>query len=732
MAVLGVVGACVLLAAVADPLARWLPLASASLQCGGMFAECAAKLGAARRPALWLTTAAAGVALAAVGAQALYGLALAAVYSGVAGLGAGSAADALAATMLESRLYAADLGLGGVRGAALAAADMDSDSHVDLLVRLAARPAEVRTLLWHPAASGFAAAGDGGSAVCAGPGAVAAYVAAADFDLDGSADVLLMCAPSPSPAEPAPAPSLSLQLWLSELGALRSAAGSAGPWPESLAPVLVLDVHGDRRLDLVGVDARSGRRTVWSLELEPRALGSGGESAAGFVARWTAIEFLGARSVPPPPPAHPFAALADLNGDCMADLALLGIDEANGARVLELLVSVGDGYRHDRLLPYPHWLGLPALADVNGDGATDMVAPACAHEGQRWGDAACDPALAVVWGSALPLCSSWAVYADRCQLPDMLCAADPGYLGGANGADAFSGARRYPLPYDSFVAPPPPASGAPAPPVQLRLGDFNWDGQLDVAVLLRAAAGVDRALVIGYNADVDAFVPFDGAAVGAVESAEGGAVSVSFVDWLDTGRLGLLVQDRGGERMRAYVNNIHDDAFFLKTQGGNGVCPAWCPGPLPNPQRKPYGGAQPGGVFRFVSTALDGRKVPRIGTQLGQVGMYLSLETPYTVYGLGRISTHIEDLHYGVVAASGRRSQHWGGVIPNSQLFAFPYAADWSLDLYIRPSQLIPWILLWTAATMLILAVIAVALRWRERRQDQRRRGRRSTLQFYR
>eukprot|EP00163_Fabomonas_tropica_P000077 TRINITY_DN1006_c0_g1_i11.p1 TRINITY_DN1006_c0_g1~~TRINITY_DN1006_c0_g1_i11.p1 ORF type:complete len:118 (+),score=27.54 TRINITY_DN1006_c0_g1_i11:237-590(+) len=44
--------------------------------------------------------------------------------------------------------------------------------------------------------------------------------------------------------------------------------------------------------------------------------------------------------------------------------------------------------------------------------------------------------------------------------------------------------------------------------------------------------------------------------------------------------------------IQAVFNNYYTDAFFVKTMGLNGVCPAWCKSGSKFPKPKPYGGIQ--------------------------------------------------------------------------------------------------------------------------------------------
>ena len=62
---------------------------------------------------------------------------------------------------------------------------------------------------------------------------------------------------------------------------------------------------------------------------------------------------------------------------------------------------------------------------------------------------------------------------------------------------------------------------------------------------------------------------------------------------------------------------------------------------------QPYGVNFPGGTFKFGVTKENGKKRPAIGSQLVQ-SAYLSLQTPYILFGLGKTSAYIDTVLYGI------------------------------------------------------------------------------------
>jgi len=185
----------------------------------------------------------------------------------------------------------------------------------------------------------------------------------------------------------------------------------------------------------------------------------------------------------------------------------------------------------------------------------------------------------------------------------------------------------------------------------------------------------------------------------------------------------VLVDDGGRKSIKAILNNFQNDAFFMKTLGLNGVCTSWCENGQKFPDPKPYGVNYAGGVFKFTVTDLGGTRRMRQGGQLYQ-SSYLPLQTPYTIFGLGRTSNYIEDFAYGVTINEGIHYNNWICIIPNSQLVAIPFKpkhpTDWQLELYISPSGLTLWVILGILTSLLVLGATVAFLQWREKQQDQK------------
>jgi integrin alpha FG-GAP repeat containing protein 1 len=107
-----------------------------------------------------------------------------------------------------------------------------------------------------------------------------------------------------------------------------------------------------------------------------------------------------------------------------------------------------------------------------------------------------------------------------------------------------------------------------------------------------------------------------------------------------------------------------------------------------------------------------------MGAQLSQTS-YLSLQTPYLLFGLGRTSNYIEQVFYGTTSSSSKSTKMWICIIPNAQLVSIPYPSDqsdnWTLELFIKTSSLTAWVVVAFLTCLLINALVIGAFVWQER-----------------
>lgn len=196
---------------------------------------------------------------------------------------------------------------------------------------------------------------------------------------------------------------------------------------------------------------------------------------------------------------------------------------------------------------------------------------------------------------------------------------------------------------------------------------------------------------------------------------------------------GTTDQQPAGRAISFIHNNYFNDAFFLKTLASNGVCPSWC-GLDSKPSRpgaKPFGVNYPGATFKFTVLDTAGKKRANQVAQYPS-STYAGLSLPYSLFGLGRTNNYVEELFVGVTKNQSEHYTTYAGVIPNSQLIIIPYQtednlngngekgntggpSEWTLELYIRPGDYVPWVFVVLATAIAILAGVVVGLNWMEK-----------------
>jgi len=212
-------------------------------------------------------------------------------------------------------------------------------------------------------------------------------------------------------------------------------------------------------------------------------------------------------------------------------------------------------------------------------------------------------------------------------------------------------------------------------------------------------------------------------------------------------------QALAGRSITMIHNNYFNDAFFLKTLASNGVCPTWCGQYDTKPAKvgaKPFGVNYPGATFKFTILDTSGKKRANQVAQYPS-STYLGLSLPYNLFGLGRTNNYVEELFVGVTRNQPEHFTTYAGVIPNSQLIIIPYQQEddqsrtppstgsesntteggegtvttqdenkggpneWTLELYIRPGDYVPWVFVTLATAIAILAGVVVGLNWMEK-----------------
>lgn len=101
---------------------------------------------------------------------------------------------------------------------------------------------------------------------------------------------------------------------------------------------------------------------------------------------------------------------------------------------------------------------------------------------------------------------------------------------------------------------------------------------------------------------------------------------------------------------------------------------------------------------------------------------YLSLQLPYSYFGLGRTNNYVENLFVGSTRHQDGHFMSIEGVIPNSQVVIVPWqqedvhdSSTWTKQLFLMPGRWIPWVGVTLITTIIVLAITVLVLHINEK-----------------
>jgi integrin alpha FG-GAP repeat containing protein 1 len=354
------------------------------------------------------------------------------------------------------------------------------------------------------------------------------------------------------------------------------------------------------------------------------------------------------------------------------------------------------------------------FGDVDADGNVDLVVPVCFPAATCYEEFS----VHIIFNKQRAMCKTRDTsFFDSCRSERKLCSASPFSF------DAVVGDGH------SVLALKPPSNANPdfvvkSPYVpRVMLGDLDLDGFADMIFAHSGEVHFMRNVrsTVRHSFEESSF---DSKLSKEILSAMTDVVAATFIDLDESGMLDVMLvrgnpDSSSNYITETYVNNLFLDAFFLKTVGLNGICPAWCSDGPTFPDPKPYGVNMVGVTTKFVVTELDGSVSTATGVQLPQLGGN-NLASPYAYFGLGRTNNYLEYFYMGF---SNGETREWNGLIPNSQVIALPYPPnspdDWELELFISPSAVIVWVVFTLGIGLLILGAQAAWFRYREHKEDK-------------
>ncbi|KAG2373530.1 hypothetical protein C9374_011993 [Naegleria lovaniensis] len=195
-----------------------------------------------------------------------------------------------------------------------------------------------------------------------------------------------------------------------------------------------------------------------------------------------------------------------------------------------------------------------------------------------------------------------------------------------------------------------------------------------------------------------------------------------FLDIDETGILDIITlyndPKSGNQTLRAFFNCFYNDAYFLKVISTNGVAP--------DGTQYYYGVNAPSMTVKFVSTKLNGEYQLNMNSLLSQTS-YLSLQTPYHLFGIGRTNGYIEEFFIGRVMTNSSTTTNYyeaSAIMPNSQLVTIttpPEDTDsWQVQLFVNPSAAALWVIIAEVVSLILLFIPIAILFVREYRHDKK------------
>ncbi|KAJ3182769.1 hypothetical protein HDU87_008108 [Geranomyces variabilis] len=631
----------------------------------------------------------------------------------------GAAVSAKAPKFSTPGLFDVDVGLGQVDGIVAAFGDFNGDKFTDIFV-LDSAQITLTAYAWDHGSFRFRALPNTAIAFDpTNPLAVAiSNVVPGDFNYDGKLDVLLM-------GQNDGKGDIGMRIFYGNgVDSLNATSFLELESATGMQPFIV-DYTGGMKPELLGCPVGQDRKlSLW----QPTVGGTASE--VPLAQNSTSLCAL----------ANPHSnAFVDLDGDCLADMFLTCDLAGTGHTTVQIWRNTPDGFVFSQQHALPPGSGPVTFADVDGDGAMDMIFATCDSS---------DCYIHVLYNMQIPLCAGEET--QNCRNPHDLCVADPSFT--FDLTDKSSGHVVHSLSAitgnskDRLVLEASKLKSAP--PVPIRVGDFNNDGYPDLLVTTSAGGSSSSSSVVRLLKSVScgsstcsaaadsagrrAFELVDDGVAALAVPGGGANVVATFMDLDEDGTLDVLVGVLvdGKFRTHAILNNFYNDAFFLKALVSNGVCPAWCPTGDKFPSPKPYGVNYAGASFKYTVLDTAGRRRARQAAQLSQ-STYFSLQTPYALFGLGRTNNYIEDLFVGVARRKAKSAEvaTFQGVIPNSQLIVIPYEdsedagpTSWILELYVNPSSASRSVMLVLLTSLAILASVVGGLHWTEKREDEKER----------
>lgn len=476
--------------------------------------------------------------------------------------------------------------------------------------------------------------------------------------------------------------------------------------PASKDQFLLFDSRGRMLVDLLGVPAtsrdNSDKLMIWSAQAE---------DPFGVVTGYSLKELENSCN----PVDFQSHAFADFNGDGFADLLLVCSSSNSKRDYLKLLISSEKESKFDFLMSVnlPEGHGPISLGDVNADGSMDLIYAVC-NPPETCSE---ENSIHVLFNSQRPFCTR--PDQKNCKVLNDIMEADKEFVG-------FKSSDRLVVNVDQNYRLDTK--------IPLAVGDFNVNGFPDILAVVNNSTTSSKHSILLENISKNNNNErtFSRSTRGTEELEKITGVTGSFfVNLYQDGPPDIILNyldDRGEARVQVIQNGFVQDAFFMRTEALNGVCPAPCGSKeTGSAARRPYGSSFTGPTVKFSFTDFDGSLRIRSGSQLPQSGNG-RVSAPFCFYGLGRTNNFVELLAVRTPSRISPNLSKKAGLVPNSDLIINSPHADspnsFHFELHILPGQYFLWVLISIAMAMAVLGSLTAYFKWREIKEDNEERKR--------
>ncbi|EAN80123.1 FG-GAP repeat protein, putative [Trypanosoma equiperdum] len=400
----------------------------------------------------------------------------------------------------------------------------------------------------------------------------------------------------------------------------------------------------------------------------------------------------------------------DIDGDCVADL--LYMVHTISTNIVEVYAFFPRTARHELLLTLSdaNRYGFPSTADINGDGAPDLIFPLCRTEGELkvFGNCSAFNGVAVFQNN---LQGSTSCRGSSC------CTGHPyGFL--KDPSSIFLLQDNANCGIDVSADFPLFIPNSRESPLILRAGDCDRDGYVDLLVpstrgpLLIQSAANPNGTFLGCTPVDDALTDHS-----KKQSLPFGSATAFFATISGKGQLDIVLTYHGSEvvPLTLYVSHTPslEQNYFLTGSALNGVGTG-----------DPWGLYQPSAVHRFGWNDITMKKRWAYGSQMSRSQGH-ALQSPQLFFGLGRTFSYVQEYTVGILFRKDALYHRWSAnLVPNSHVFTWmqPLAsADrWRLQLYLAFATYKELLLIVLGTVLVSVGLLIALLRWRELRQDQR------------